>query len=214
MELNGIEDYLKQPEIVDAGYDNAKMDNEDFLKVLLADLQWQDPLNANDISEFINNTVKLREMEVLNDFQETVELLEKANEVNSLVYASNLIGKKVFYEGINTYVEDSKSEVKFTLEDNADIVKITVMDENGSVVETETFYNLDGGREYSFEIDNPELPNGYYTVYVEATQDEQPVKATLLSEGYVESVLKTNEGIKVLVYNEEIDLNSIVQIGG
>lgn len=214
MELNGISEYLKKPQIVDAGYDNAKMKNEDFLKVLLADLAWQDPLNAKDISDFISNTVKLRQMEVLNDFQKTVDLLKKANEANSLLYASNLIGKKIFYEGNYTYVENGKSKVKFKLEDNADFVKVTVLDKDGKVVESESFSNLEGGKEYPFEIDNPDLQNGYYTVYVEAKKGKQAVKATLISEGYVESVLKSKDGIKVLVHNDEIDLNSIVQIGG
>ncbi|HHG74852.1 MAG TPA: flagellar hook capping protein [Persephonella sp.] len=214
MELTGIGDYLKKPEIVQAGYDNSKMENEDFLKVLLADLAWQDPLDAKDISEFINNTVKLRQMEVLNDFQETVKLLEEASEVNSLLYASNLIGKKVYYEGIYTYVENGKSQVKFKLEDNADIVKVTVMDQNGNVVEEETFSNLEGNKEYPFEIDNPSLTDGYYTVYIEAKKGEETVKATLISEGIAESVLRSSEGIKVIIHNSEIDLNSIVQIGG
>lgn len=214
MELTGIGDYLKKPEIVQAGYDNSKMENEDFLKVLLADLAWQDPLDAKDISEFINNTVKLRQMEVLNDFQETVKLLEEASEVNSLLYASNLIGKKVYYEGIYTYVENGKSQVKFKLEDNADIVKVTVMDQNGNVVEEETFSNLEGNKEYPFEIDNPSLTDGYYTIYIEAKKGEETVKATLISEGIAESVLRSSEGIKVIIHNSEIDLNSIVQIGG
>ncbi|WP_297452788.1 flagellar hook capping FlgD N-terminal domain-containing protein [Persephonella sp.] len=214
MELNGISEYLKKPQIVDAGYDNAKMKNEDFLKVLLADLAWQDPLNAKDISDFISNTVKLRQMEVLNDFQKTVELLKKANEANSLLYASNLIGKKIFYEGNYTYVENGKSRVKFKLEDNADFVKVTVLDKNGKVVESKSFSNLEGGKEYPFEIDNPDLKDGYYTVYIEAKKGKQAVKATLISKGYVESVLKSKDGIKVLVHNDEVDLNSIVQIGG
>ncbi|WP_457634769.1 flagellar hook assembly protein FlgD [Persephonella sp.] len=214
MELTGIGDYLKKPEIVGAGYDNSKMENEDFLKVLLADLAWQDPLDAKDISEFINNTVKLRQMEVLNDFQETVKMLEEASEVNSLLYASNLIGKKVYYEGIYTYVENGKSQVKFKLEDSADIVKVTVMDQNGNVVEEETFSNLEGNKEYPFEIDNPSLTDGYYTVYIEAKKGEETVKATLISEGIAESVLRSSEGIKIIIHNNEINLNSIVQIGG
>ena len=214
MELTGISEYLKKPQIVQAGYDNSKMENEDFLKVLLADLAWQDPLDAKDISDFINNTVKLRQMEVLNDFQETVKLLKEANESNSLLYASNLIGKKVYYEGIYTYVENGKSKVKFKLEDSADIVKVTVLDQKGNVVEEKAFSNLEGNKEYPFEIDNPSLTDGYYTVYVEAKKGKESVKATLISEGIAESVLKSQEGIKVLIHNNEIDLNSIVQIGG
>ncbi len=214
MELNGIDGLLKKPKIVDANYDNAKMENKDFLKVLLADLQWQDPLNAKDISEFINNTVKLRQMEVLNNFQETVELLKKANQANSLLYASNLIGKKIFYEGNHTYVEKGKSTVKFKLEDNADFVKVTIMASDGTVVEQKSFTNLEGNKEYPFEISNSDLQDGYYTVYIEATKGDKTVKATVISEGIVSSVIKSSDSIKAVVNDSEVDINSIVQIGG
>jgi len=214
MELTGVNDYLKKPEVVEAGYDNAKMNNEDFLKVLLADLQWQDPLNANDITDFIDNTIKLRQMEVLNDFQQTVDMLEDISQTNSLLYASGLIGKKIHYEGFNTYVENGISTVRFKLENDAELVEITVIDSNGNTVEQESFSNLEAGKEYPFEINNPNLADGYYTVYIEAKNGDEAVKATVVSEGLVESVLKTNDGIKVIVNNNEIDLNSIVQIGG
>ncbi|WP_457621917.1 flagellar hook assembly protein FlgD [Persephonella sp.] len=215
MESAGIYDIQnREVKIVEAGYDNSKMDNEDFLKVLLADLQWQDPLQANDITDFIQNTVKLREMEVLSSFQDTVELLKETNEANSLLYASGLIGKKVVYEGNQTYVENGKSTVTFQLEDNADIVNITVMDSEGNVVEAETFSYLQGGIEYPFEIDNPDLADGYYTIYIEASKDGNPVSSTVKSLGLVESVVKESDGIKVLFDGINVDLNSIVQIGG
>ncbi|WP_456401279.1 flagellar hook assembly protein FlgD [Persephonella sp.] len=215
MELGGIYNLeRKEVKIVEAGYDNSKMENEDFLKVLLADLQWQDPLQANDITDFIQNTVKLREMEVLNNFQETVKLLKETNEANSLLYASGLIGKKVVYEGNQTYVQNGESNVTFRLKDNADIVKITVMDSGGNVVESKNFTFLQGGVEYPFKIENPQLADGYYTVYIEATKDGNPVETQIKSLGLVESVVKTNDGIKVVFDGNNVDLNSIVQIGG
>ncbi len=215
MESGGIYDIKTQEvKIVEAGYDNSKMENEDFLKVLLADLQWQDPLQANDITDFIQNTVKLREMEVLNDFQETVELLKETNEANSLLYASGLIGKKIVYEGNQTYLENGKTSVSFRLDDNADIVTITVMDKNGNVVDTQNFSNLQGGVDYPFEIDNPELADGYYTVYIEAYKDGSTVKSSVKSTALVESVIRESNGIKVLFDGIDVNLNSIVQIGG
>ncbi|WP_457642083.1 flagellar hook assembly protein FlgD [Persephonella sp.] len=215
MELGGIYDtFQKEVKIVEAGYDNSKMDNEDFLKVLLADLQWQDPLQANDITEFIQNTVKLREMEVLNNFQETVELLKETNEANSLLYASGLIGKKIVYEGNQTYVENGRSSVSFKLEDNADLVTVTVMDSNGNIVDTKTFSNLQGGVEYPFEIDNTQLQDGYYTVYIEATKGGYTIDSSIKSLALVEGVVRESDGVKVRFDNNSVDLNSIVQIGG
>jgi len=56
-----------KPKVVDANYDNSKMSQNDFLKVLLADLKWQDPMNAKDISDFIDNVYKQHSKRIFND---------------------------------------------------------------------------------------------------------------------------------------------------
>jgi flagellar basal-body rod modification protein FlgD len=215
MALDGINsDLIKEPKIVDKNYDNSKMSNEDFLKVLLADLQWQDPLEAKDISEFINNSVKLREMEILNDFQKTIDMLKSVNESNALLYGSSLIGKKIFYEGNATYVQNGKSTVKFKLEDNADVVDVIVMNSMGQVVESQTFKNVAGNQEKTFKIENENLPDGYYTVYIEAKKNGEKVKATVYSQALVESILREDGKIKAVFGNNKVDIDAIVQIGG
>ncbi len=215
MELSGTyNDLIKEPKVVDKNYDNSKMSNEDFLKVLLADLQWQDPLEAKDISEFINNSVKLREMEVLNDFQKTVELLKKVNESNALLYGSSLIGKKIFYEGNATYVKDGKSTVQFKLDDDAEVVNVIVMNQVGEVVDEKTFDNVKGSQILTFKIENEKLPDGYYTVYVDAHKNGEKVKAKVFSQGLVESILREDGKIKAVFGNNKVDIDAIVQIGG
>ncbi len=215
MALDGINnDFIKEPKIVDKNYDNSKMSNEDFLKVLLADLQWQDPLEAKDISEFINNSVKLREMEILNDFQKTIDMLKSVNESNALLYGSSLIGKKIFYEGNATYVQNGKSTVQFKLEDNADVVDVIVMNSMGQVVESQTFKDVTGNQEMTFKIENENLPDGYYTVYIEAKKNGEKVKATVYSQALVESILREDGKIKAVFGNNKVDIDAIVQIGG
>ncbi len=215
MALDGINsDILKEPKIVDKNYDNSKMSNQDFLKVLLADLQWQDPLEAKDISEFINNSVKLREMEVLNDFQKTVDMLKAVNESNALLYGASLIGKKIFYEGNKTYVQNGKSTVQFQLEDNADTARVIIMNSSGQVVEEKNFENIKGNQKLTFQLDNRDLQDGYYTVYVEAQKDGKKVKAKLFSQALVESIMREDGKIKAVFGNNKVDIDAIVQIGG
>ncbi len=215
MELNSISQGLNnKPEIVQKGFDNSKMEKDEFLKVLLADIQWQDPLEAKDISDFINNNVKLREMELFNTFESSLKNLNIANSSNSLLLASNLIGKKIRYEGSETYIQNGKGIVEFKLKDNADFVKITITDKNGQPVESKSFQNLQGNVEYPFEIDNSSLENGYYTVYIEATKGGEKVETTIISEGLADGVVKEDGKIKILFGNTELDIDKIVQIGG
>ncbi len=215
MELNNISQTLNhKPEIVQDGFDNSKMKKDEFLKVLLADIQWQDPLDAKDISDFINNNVKLREMEVFNTFESSLKNLNVANSSNSLLLASNLIGKKIKYEGSETFIQNGKGTVEFKLKQDADFVKVTITDKNGQIVETKSFNNLKGNQDYPFEIDNSSLEDGYYKVYVEATKGEEKVETTILSEGLADGVVKEDGKIKILFGNTELDIDKIVQIGG
>lgn len=99
--LTQFPDIGKKTKVVDSNYDNSKMSREDFLKVLLTDLQFQDPLNAKDISEFIDNTIKLKQMESFDSIQKLAEVF--SNLSSSMLFASNLIGKNIkFGEGDQT----------------------------------------------------------------------------------------------------------------
>jgi flagellar basal-body rod modification protein FlgD len=219
MAIDGITtDYFfssKEPEIVEAGYDNSQMSQEDFLKVLLADIKWQDPLNAADISDFINNSVKLRELEVLNSFESSVKSFVSAIQSQTLIFASSFIGKLVEYEGNQTYVKDGKGYVSFTLSAPADTVTVTVFDQSGNVVEEKVYNNLNAGEKYSVEIDNPDLPDGYYTVTVNATSGGTPVDSTVVSLALVEEVRRDESGnVYAVTEVSSIPVDKIIGIGG
>jgi|GEM_PF-625603 flagellar basal-body rod modification protein FlgD len=205
----------REPEIVEAGYDNSQMSQEDFLKVLLADIKWQDPLNAADISDFINNSVKLRELEVFNSFESSVKSFVSAIQSQTLIFASNFIGKLVKYEGNQTYVKDGKGYVSFTLSAPADTVTVRVFDQSGNIVEEKVYNNLDAGEEYSLEIDNPDLPDGYYTVTVDATSGGIPVDATVISLALVKEVIRDENGnVYAITEVSSIPVDKIIGIGG
>ncbi|WP_456437287.1 flagellar hook assembly protein FlgD [Desulfurobacterium sp.] len=217
MDISGItyNPDAKQVRIVDANYDNSKMSQEDFLKVLLADLKWQDPLQAKDISDFIDNTVKLEELQTYDDFETSVKQLLEANQSNALLMASSLIGKVVKYEGNRTYIKGGSGYAEIKLDSAADTVKVNILDSAGNVVDSETLYNLQGGVSYPISIDNPSLPDGYYTVSVEATSGGNPVDATVISQALVTGVEKESDGSIVLSTSSfTIDDSKLVGIGG
>jgi len=201
--------------VVPANYDNSKMSHEEFLKVLLANIQWQDPLEAQDISQFITNTVKLREMEVLNSFESNVGEMKSTINSYALLFASSFIGKTVQYSGDQTYVEGGKGKVQFTLSEPASLVQVSLLDSSGKVVEEKTFNDLSPGT-YPVEIDNSSLPNGYYQVVVNAVaSDGSSLDVKVESYALVNGVKKGEDG-KVYAVTEvsEIPIEDITAIGG
>jgi flagellar basal-body rod modification protein FlgD len=200
-----------KPKVVDANYDNSKMSQNDFLKVLLADLKWQDPLNAKDISDFIDNSVKLRQMESLDGIQKLVDTLSTFT--NSIVNASSMIGKKVKYEGNQTYVSQGQSNIEFKLNAPAQNVKVSLVDSNGNIVEQKEFTNLNGNTTYPLSIENQNLTDGYYKVLISAKDSAgNDVKATIYSTGIVNGILKDNGSLSAKINNVNVSLDKILEI--
>ncbi|MBX0312551.1 MAG: flagellar hook capping protein [Sulfurihydrogenibium sp.] len=200
-----------KPKVVDANYDNSKMSQNDFLKVLLADLKWQDPLNAKDISDFIDNSVKLKQMESLDSIQKLVDTLSTFT--NSIVNASSMIGKKVKYEGNQTYVSQGQSNIEFKLNAPAQNVKVSLVDSNGNIVEQKEFTNLNGNTTYPLSIENQNLTDGYYKVLVSAKDSAgNDVQATIYSTGIVNGILKDNGSLSAKINNVNVSLDKILEI--
>jgi len=200
-----------QPTIVDANYDNSKMSQNDFLKILLADLKWQDPLNVKDISDFIDNTVKLRQIESLDSIQKLVDTLSTFT--NSIVNASSMIGKKVKYEGNQTYVSQGQSCIEFKLNAPAQNVIVSLVDSNGNIVEQKEFTNLNGNTIYPLSIENQNLADGYYKVLVSAKDSAgNDVQATVYSTGIVNGIIKDNGSLSAKINNVNVPLDKILEI--
>ncbi len=203
-----------QVKVVGPDYDNSKMDKQQFLKVLLATLQWQDPLQAENISDFINNSVKLTEMEVLDNFEDNVNELKSSLKSAELFYATSFIGKEVLYKGSETYVSNGEGKFYFKLKDPAAYVEVAVKDLEGNVVETKTFTNLSAGS-YPVEINNPALPNGYYKVSISAKDsDGNPVNVEIESFAQVEGIRKQDDGIYLITSQTQIPFENVIGIGG
>jgi flagellar basal-body rod modification protein FlgD len=200
-----------KPKVVDANYDNSKMSRNDFLKVLIADLKWQDPLNVKDISDFIDNSVKLKQMESLDSIQKLVDTLSTFT--NSIINASSMIGKKVKYEGNQTYVSQGQSNIEFKLNAPAQNVKVSLVDSNGNIVEQKEFTNLNGNTAYPLSIENQNLTDGYYKVLVSAKDSAgNDVQATIYSTGIINGILKDNGSLSAKINNVSVSLDKILEI--
>ncbi|WP_187646992.1 flagellar hook assembly protein FlgD [Nitrosophilus labii] len=204
----------EQIQVVDANYDNSQMSQEDFLKVLLANFQYQDPFEAEDISQFIDDTLSLRQLETMNNFEEAVQTLTSGSSSTLLLQASNLINEKIIYEGNTTYIENGTGKIEFRLAENGDIVDVYIYDNEGNVVKSDTFANLSAGTIYPYEIDEASLGTGYYSVAVIARNGEENVEASVYSTALVTGIERDGENIVALYEYGSIDLNSISQIGG
>jgi flagellar basal-body rod modification protein FlgD len=70
------------------------LDPQAFLKLLVAQLQYQDPTNPTDTSDFMNQTATLSEVQTMASMQSSLTALTSAQNAQE---ATAMIGKQVSY---------------------------------------------------------------------------------------------------------------------
>ena len=119
---------------------------DDFLRLLVAQLQAQDPLDpqsAEDFSAQLAQFSSLEQMTNVNTNLEQIQKFEQAVNNSSLV---NLIGKSIDAPG--NRIDFNSREVKtlnFILNDEAAQVEVEIFDSTGKKVNTLTLGNLTAG---------------------------------------------------------------------
>lgn len=121
------------------GTGSSELGREDFLTMLVAQLENQDPLNPQDGTEFTAQLAQFSSLEQLLGMRESIDALAAVQTQAQTLGAVSLIGKKVLVEGNRFEIPAAGGELpnlSFELSQPADIAKITLLNEQGSTVTT------------------------------------------------------------------------------
>jgi flagellar basal-body rod modification protein FlgD len=91
-----ISQLLGQPSPAAAGHGGSELGKDAFLKLLVAQLRYQDPSSPADGTQFIAQTAQFTQVEKLNDLADTQKQLLAAQ---LMLSASTLVGRTVHYTG-------------------------------------------------------------------------------------------------------------------
>lgn len=123
---------------------NDILGKDDFLKILMVQLQNQDPLNPMEDKDFIAQMATFSSLEQLTNINKTLEQMAQATAQTSLVSYSEFVGKEVTWhrivesddplakpdviegQGTITSVQFLGDEVKFTLDDGTTLVPANI----------------------------------------------------------------------------------------
>ncbi len=198
------------------------MGKEDFLKMLITQLRYQDPLNPMEGTEFSAQLAQFSTVEQLANIKEMLQASIDGNyllatSINNTL-AATVIGKEVKAYGNQIYLPQEGSVVlNFKLDGQAQQVTIEILDENGSVVKTIQQQNLSSG-EHVVEWDgtNEEgnrLEEGRYTFRVSAMgENDGEVGVTLFSRGVITGVRYSSHGAVLMLGQIEIPLSEVYEI--
>ncbi|MDW7645436.1 MAG: flagellar hook assembly protein FlgD [Desulfuromonadales bacterium] len=152
------------------------MGKDDFLKLLVAQLQNQDPLNPQDATEFTAQMAQFSSLEQLIGINEGIGGLSAASGEVEKLSALTLIGKGIVANSAGFQLGEGGSldgRIGYRLADAAAEVNVAVLNANGQAVATipslgtgvgEHFVNWDGR-----DASGQSLPAGQYYLAVMAT---------------------------------------------
>lgn len=172
----------------------AELDQDDFMMLFLAELQYQDPMDPMDNAEMASQMAEFSNMEATNRMADNMEeLLEYSVSQNNLQLLT-LLDQDVRVVGNGLGVDgDNISSGEFVLAEDADSTFLEIRDAGGKLIMLEDLGSLSLGS-HPVEWDGmdtvgSQVADGYYTFDIKAyTTSGQQVRADYTVVGMVTGV--------------------------
>ncbi|MFA6596755.1 MAG: flagellar hook capping FlgD N-terminal domain-containing protein [Ignavibacteriaceae bacterium] len=201
---------------------NSSLGKDDFLKLMMAQMKYQDPMNPMDNTAFTAQLAQFSSLEQLSNINTSLTQSINANlmlatSVNNTMSAT-LIGKeaKLSTTTIQKNGQDSAT-LGYTLPGEAVSATVSIYNESGALVKTiENASTSKGDNKLSWDFSDNQgntLPDGNYTFSVQATgSNGVDMSVTNFIYGQISGVKFTDAGTKLIVNNSEYLLSDILEI--
>jgi len=187
---------------------------DDFFKMLLAQIQNQDPLNPMEGTDFATQLAQFSSLERLGDINAQLETLNLYQASVNNAQSLNLIGREVVAIGDVIKVEGESTDLTYSLSEDAKEVSIKIYDEAGDLVNTLEFGNQKEGRN-SVTWDCNGVSEGKYTFDVSAVDDNgEEVNVDTMITGVVTGVAFKNGSSYLSINGEDIAFGNVISVNG
>ena len=188
----------------------STLGKDDFLKLMIAQLQNQDPLNPMDNQAFVAQLAQFSNLEQLQQVNSGINALSLGQAGANQQSATNLVGRDVTFKSdqVAWAQGTAGTAISAQLAANADSVQAVITDVNGRVVRTiplgaHTTGTLNATWDGLDDAGNVQ-PTGNYTIkFTAADPQKNPVTAVAQGTGHVAGVSFAN-GVAELVLGNGI----------
>ncbi|MHB8070138.1 MAG: flagellar hook assembly protein FlgD [Desulfobaccales bacterium] len=201
---------------------STTMGKDDFLKLLTAQLQHQDPLSPEDPKDFVAQLSQFSSLEQLINLNTTMGTLGTSltnlQGSQQMTQGLSMLGKTVKAQGnIFTVASGKPGDMSYVLSGAASSAKVSIMDSSGKVVRTMELGGRSAG-ENQISWDGKDnsgnaVADGTYSFSVSALDAKgNAVTAAALVTGKVEEVLQDSGKIYLKINGKLVTLDNIISV--
>ncbi len=197
---------------------SAAMGKDDFLTLLLTQMQNQDPLSPMDNTEFTAQMATFSSLEQLTNVNENLGYMLSSMNSSTSMAAVDMIGREVTAEGQNVHIKDGNaSDIAYYLPEDATNVEIVIEDENGSVVKILPAGTQDAGDQLvswdGLDDSGSAIADGLYKFNVVATNSsDELMEVETFTTGVVTGVQYEENVAYVYIGNAKYMLSEILEV--
>ena len=194
------------------------LNKDDFLNLLITQLQNQDPLNPTDSTEFTAQLAQFSSLEQLGNVNDNLTELKNFQASINNSQAVTLIDKEITAKVNSIYLDDErKVPCHFNLDKDAAKVVLTIYDHTGGYITEINYENLSAGRQsltwHGEDQDGNPMAAGHYLFEILASDvNGQRVNSTNYFSGTVDKVSFENNTSYLLVKNQKIALGDVIEV--
>lgn len=197
------------------------MGKEDFLTLLVAQLQNQDPMNPDDPTEFTSQLAEFSSLEQLQNMNESMDELAATQKQSDQFATMDLIGKEVVYTDSAFTYDGEPVRIGYQLDGTASSVSMYIQDENGASIATLNPVNFTKGDHFlewdGLDSEGNEVPAGNYNIVLQASSagENTTIAISPLVQSEVTGVDLSNESGDAILHTlagAEISVNSIIAV--
>ncbi len=192
----GLEQFALQS---NTGKQAKELGQDEFLKLMTAQLQNQNPLKPMENGQFLSQLAQFGTVNGIQDLQKSVDTLASSLQSNQALQASTMVGRKVLVESTSVTLQGGQpASGIIDLPAASGEVSLNITDASGRLLRNIPLGAQQGGQ-LAFTWDGLDdagntLPDGSYQITAEASIDDENTALTTLVEARVESVSLNRDG--------------------
>jgi flagellar basal-body rod modification protein FlgD len=201
--------------------DRSTITHDEFLTLLIAELENQDPLAPMQSHEMAAQLAQFGSLERLYSIDrqigENLEVDLLLTQAVNNTMAASLIGREVVALGDSVVLKGGRANLHFVLEDPAAEMTITILDENGQAVRTISQNNLlDGEQDVVWngtDDSGRSLSDGVYRFMITASDAEGNTVNTVTTASGIITGVSYETGMAVLLVGDlEFPMGNVISI--